>query len=308
MKGVFSERWNIILAFTAVYVVWGSTYLAIWIGLNSLPPFLMSGLRFLGAGLILQSWCSWKRESLPDKNSIFRSALCGVLMLLGGIVSVVWAEQYLSSSLAAIVVTLLPFWFILLDKKQWSFYFSNKSIIAGLLLGFAGVSILLAFSHPAVAAKQVPGNQLQGILVILCGGIAWTVGSLYSKYKPVKAPLIVNGCIQLIAAGFFCILISIGLGEWKHYSVASTTVNSWLALLYLIIMGSLVTYLAYLYLLKKRPAAQVSTYVYVNPVIAVLLGSFLANEPISGLKILALIIILIGVLLVNLPKYHFRST
>ena len=97
------------------------------------------GTEIPGCWFDFTEWCSWKRESLPDKNSIFRSALCGVLMLLGGIVSVVWAEQYLSSSLAAIVVTLLPFWFILLDKKQWSFYFSNKSIIVGLLLGFAGV-------------------------------------------------------------------------------------------------------------------------------------------------------------------------
>jgi len=306
MRAVTNERWNIILAFTAVYVIWGSTYLAIQIGLNDLPPFMMSGLRFLVAGLILQCWCSWKGESLPDKKSIWRSSLAGVLMLVGGVVSVAWAEQFMSSSLAAIIVTLLPFWFIILDKKQWPFYFSNKSIIAGLVLGFAGVCILLGFGNSSLNANH--SNQVEGILVIFCGGIAWTAGSLYAKYKPVKASLLVNGSIQLLAAGFFCILISWTIGEWNHFSFSGTNTSSWMALLYLIVMGSLVTYLSYLYLLKKRPAAQVSTYVYINPVIAVLLGAVMANESISLIKIIALLIILAGVLLVNLPKYQLRST
>jgi drug/metabolite transporter (DMT)-like permease len=294
MKGVLNERWNIILAFTAVYVVWGSTYLAIGIGLNDLPPFLMSGLRFLIAGLILQTWCTWKGQAMPNRNSIWRGSIAGVLMLVGGVVSVVWAEQFLSSSLAAIVVTLLPFWFILLDKRQWSFYFSNKSIIAGLVLGFVGVMILIGFGN-ASTIKAAHANQLEGIVVILCGGIAWTAGSLYSKYKPAKASLLANGSIQLLAAGIVCILTSWIIGEWKHFSFSGTAASSWIALLYLIVMGSLVTYLSYLYLLKKRPAAQVSTYVYVNPVIAVLLGALLANESISSVKVLALAIILIGV-------------
>jgi len=306
MRLVTNERWNIILAFTAVYVVWGSTYLAIQIGLNDLPPFMLSGLRFLIAGLVLQCWCSWKGESLPDKKSIWRSSLAGVLMLVGGVVSVAWAEQFMSSSLAAIIVTLLPFWFIILDKKQWSFYFSNKSIIAGLILGFAGVCILFGFGNLSLSANH--SNQVEGILVIFCGGIAWTAGSLYAKYKPVKAPLLVNGSIQLLAAGAFCLLISWAIGEWNHFSFSATNASSWMALLYLIIMGSLVAYLSYLYLLKKRPAAQVNTYVYINPVIAILLGAVLANESITLIKIIGLTIILVGVLLVNMPKYRLHST
>jgi len=306
MATMTKEKWTIILAFIAIYVVWGSTYLAIRIGLNDLPPFMMSALRFLIAGIILQGWCSWKGEALPDKRSTMRSVICGVLTLSGGIVSVVWAEQYLPSSLAAIIVTLLPFCFILLDKRQWSFYFSNKSILAGLLLGFVGVSILIGWGTTSTL-KINHANEIQGVLVILCGGIAWTAGSLYSKYKPVKAPLIVNGSIQLIAAGILCLLISWSTGEWKRFSFSNTNLSSWMALLYLVVMGSLVTYLSYLYLLRKMPPAQVSTYVYVNPVIAVLLGAVMANESIGTTKIIALFVILTGVLLVNLPKYQLRQ-
>jgi len=302
------EKWTIILAFAAIYVIWGSTYVAILIGLNDIPPFLLSGIRFLVAGILLYLWCYWKRESLPSSSAMLKNSISGVLMLVGGTVSVAWAEQYLSSSMAAIIVTILPFWFVLLDRRQWKFYFSNKSILTGLLLGFAGVSLLLGFGNQRPLLHANNSNQWQGIAVILFGGIAWTLGSLYSKYQPLKTPLLVNGSIQLLSAGIFCLLISGFAGEWSQFSFVKTEARSWAALAYLVVMGSLVAYLSYLYLLKKKSPAQVSTYVYINPVIAVLLGNFIANETINFLKIIALIIILGGVLLVNLPKYKFRTT
>ena len=308
MTQLKKDKWAIFLAFTAVYIVWGSTYLAIWIGLNDLPPFLMSALRFLVAGGILQCWCRWKGEDYADPSSITRNAVSGILMLVGGTVSVVWAEQYLSSSLAAIIVTILPFWFVILDKRNWRYYFSNKSIVAGLVLGFAGVTILLGFGNSASAPLLRSTNQLIGIVVILFGGLAWTMGSLYSKYKPARTSLLVNGSIQLLFAGVFCLFISFMSGEFRNFSLIGINSSSWWALAYLIIMGSLVTYLSYLYLLKKRSPAQVSTYVYINPVVAVLLGTLLANESITLLKVVALLIILAGVLLVNLPKYKLHST
>jgi len=308
MLNTSKEKWTIIFAFAAIYFVWGSTYLAIWIGLNDIPPFLMSAIRFLVAGAILQCWCSWKGEEFPDTSTITKNAVGGILMLVGGTVSVVWAEQFLSSSLAAIIVTILPFWFVLLDKRHWKLYFSNKGILIGLILGFVGVTLLLGFGNPTSSSLLKNSNQLAGIGVILFGGLAWTAGSLYSKYKPANAPLLVNGAIQLLSAGIFCLLISLVSGEWQNFSFFEINTSSWWALAYLIIMGSLVTYLSYLYLLKKRSPAQVSTYVYINPVVAVLLGALLANESISVLKVIALIVILGGVLLVNLPKNKIRST
>src|SRR5262249_40556001 len=137
------SRLKIFLAFSAIYIIWGSTYIALLIGVKSMPPFVLSGLRFTLAGIILYGYCLWRGEARPDFASLRKNAICGVLMLFGGAGSVAWAEQYLPSSLAAIIVTTLPFWFVLLDKKQWAFYFSNKLIIGGLLIGFIGVAVLV---------------------------------------------------------------------------------------------------------------------------------------------------------------------
>jgi drug/metabolite transporter (DMT)-like permease len=303
-----SSKWTIILAFAAVYIIWGSTYLAILIGIKEIPPFLLSALRFLLAGAALYAWCLWKKEPIPSWKDIGINAVCGILMLFGGTVSVTWAEQYISSSLAAIIVTSLPFWFVLLDKKQWSYYFSHKMIIAGLLLGFVGVALLVSFGHTTSPNAAEKGKQIAGALVIVGGGIAWTIGSLFSKYRPASSSLLVNGSIQLLATGIFTGLISLINGEPQNMEWSQVSTPSWLALAYLATMGSIVAYLSYLYLLKMRPAAQVSTYVYVNPIVALLLGALVASEPIGWWQVIALLIILCGVLLVNMPKYSKALT
>jgi len=298
-----SSKWTIVLAFAAVYIIWGSTYLAIRLGIRDIPPFLLSSIRFLVAGIALFAWCLWKKGPMPSRKDIGKNAICGALMLFGGTVSVTWAEQYIPSSVAAIIVTSLPFWFVLLDKKQWSYYFSNKLIIAGLLIGFLGVVLLMSFG-PANTADNISSNKkLAGSLVIVAGGIAWTIGSLYSKYRPSQSSLLMNGSVQLLATGIFTGIISVASGEPQKMDWSQVQFSSWMALLYLATMGSIVAYLSYLYLLKMRPAAQVSTYVYVNPVVALLLGALIASEPIGWWQVIALVIILCGVLLVNMPKY-----
>jgi drug/metabolite transporter (DMT)-like permease len=296
------NQMEIILAFAGVYIIWGSTYIAIMIGIQYLPPFLLSAFRFSLAGLLLLGWCIIKKEKKPTTQSMRTNSMAGILTLFGGTASVAWAEQYISASLAAIIVTAVPFWFILLDKKQWPFYFSSKAIIMGIVIGFAGVFFLAGFdrSHPM---DHTSGRQLTGVLGLMAGGVAWTTGSLYSKYKPASPSLIVNMTVQLMAAGLFCFIISTVSGEWKKFLFASVPAPGWLAMIYLVTMGSLVAYSCYLFLLKVRPPAQVSTYVYVNPVVALLLGALLINEPITWIKIIALSIILTGVLLVNMAKY-----
>jgi drug/metabolite transporter (DMT)-like permease len=296
------NQWTIILAFAAVYIIWGSTYIAIMIGIQHIPPFILSAIRFLVAGIIMWAWCLVKKEEKPSAVSIRTNSIAGVLTLFGGTASVAWAEQYISTSLAAIIVTGVPFWFILLDKKQWSFYFSSKEIISGLIIGFAGVIILAGFGR-SQEAHAANGMQLAGVLSVVAGGIAWTIGSLYSKYKPVSKSLIVNTTIQLSAAGIFSLLVSLVSGEWNKFSFGSVPGSAWLAVAYLVTMGSLVGYSCYLFLLKMRTPAQVSTYVYVNPVVALLLGTVFINEPITWVKVIALAIILSGVLLVNMAKY-----
>src|SRR5437762_7352712 len=239
-SGSKKDRLSIFFAFAAIYIIWGSTYLAILIGLIVLPPFLMSAIRFLVAGLLLYGWCVFKGKQQPDISSLQKNTLYGIFMLVGGTVSVTWAEQYLPSSLAAIIVSSLPFWFVVLDKKQWQFYFSNKFIIAGLILGFAGVALFVGFGSTGYSSNLGTGNQLTGILVILTGGLAWTIGSLYSKYYPAKTSLLINAAIQLLSAGVFCMVVSLLAGEWRNFSFAAIKTSSWLAVLYLIIMGSLI--------------------------------------------------------------------
>jgi len=255
------------------------------------------------AGILLLTWCLSQGEKFPSVASIRINGLCGILMLCGGVGSVCWAEQFISSSLAAIIVTALPFWFVIFDRKKWSFYFSNRLIIGGLLVGFLGVVLLLGFGHGSQEASYKAGNELPGILVILFGGVCWASGSLYSKYRTTGSSILMNGALQLFIAGAFSALIGVIFGEWKHFHFAKVTSSAWLATLYLVTMGSIVAFVSYLFLLKVRPAAQVSTYVYVNPVVALFLGALMAGEKITGIKVIALLVILCGVLLVNIPSY-----
>ncbi|PWT70974.1 MAG: EamA family transporter [Bacteroidetes bacterium] len=297
------NKWILFLSFACVYVIWGSTYLAILFGLKGFAPFLLCAIRFLLAGFIILSWCFIRGEKRPSIRSIRINSICGACMLFAGVGSVCWAEQYLPSSLAAIIVTALPFWFVILDKRQWSFYFSNKFIMAGLLIGFAGVALLLGFGKQSSFSPDEKHKQVIATMVLLMGGICWSFGSLYSKYHKTGDSFLMNGGIQFFIAGLLSLVVSGISGEWNNFQWIRVGNRAWLAVGYLVSMGSLVTYLAYLFLLKVKPAAQVSTYVYVNPVVALFLGVWLAHESITPLRIVALSIILIGVLLVNIPVY-----
>ena len=300
---IMKQNLKVILAFAVVYIVWGTTYLAILFAIKDIPPLLMSSMRFLLAGIILYIFCLVKNEPHPDYTSSLKIMFRGILMLVGGTVSVTWAEQYLPSSTTAIIVTSVPFWFILLDKKHWSQYFSNKILILGLMIGFVGVTLLTNFNHSAAPDPGHATNRTIATIVLIAGGIAWTSGSLISKYRPTGHSLLMTTAIQLIVSGFFCLFIGIFTGESDHFYFPQVHRSAWLGFLYLAVFGSIVTYICYLWLLKVRPAAQVSSYVYVNPIVAILLGGLIGKESITWLHILSLAVILFGVLLINLPRY-----
>jgi drug/metabolite transporter (DMT)-like permease len=292
---------KIILAFAAIYIVWGSTFFAVQVALKSFPPFLLSTLRFLFAGTVLLIYCFVTRAKMPSRIDIQKNALCGLVLFIGGVVSVVWAQQYISSSLASIIIT-TPFWFVLLDKKQWSYYFSSKWIIAGLITGLVGVMLLVGFKK----GRAGSGDEYMQLLSILCmigGSFLWVSGSLFLKYNPSKTSAYVNTSIQLLAAGIFCLLISWFRNEPQQLVIAAIHPAAIVALCYLSIVSTLITFMAFVWLIKVRPPAIVSTYSYVNPLVAVLLGWAFAGESISFLQIIALLTILCGVLLVNIPKY-----
>lgn len=296
----------VVLAFFAIYFIWGSSYLAILFGLEAFPTFLLAGLRFLLAGCLLLLVCYVRGEPTPRRSALLQNSFCGVLMLAIGSGSVIWAEQYVSSGLAAMLVATEPLWFVALDRRSWTFYFSNKVILLALLLGIIGVVVLFLGSQ-SLSIQEQGSYRLLGIFVILGGSALWVTGALYAKYQLKEGAVWVNSSVQLLAAGGFCLLLSALAGEWTNFDYQSVSLQGWAALGYLAVMGSIVAYTAFLWLLKIRSPAVVGTHTYVNPVVAVFLGWMVAQERVSTIELGSLVVILLGVFLVNLPTYRKKN-
>jgi len=297
-----SYRLKLIIAFAAVYLIWGSTFFCVKLALDSFPPFLLSSLRLLIAGGSLAIYCSITRQAPPKLNDIQKNAFWGIIIFIGGMVMVVWAQQFISSSLASSIIA-TPFWFIILDKPQWKFYFSSKWIVGGLLLSLIGVIILMSFKQ----GRAGTGDEIMqpvAVLTIVTGSLLWAGGSLYMKYNPSGVSIYVSTSIQLFSAGLFCLLLSYFTPDFGRFSIDEVKPSSVYALLYLATVSSLLTMLAYQWLIREQPPAIVSTYSYVNPLVATLLGWLFADEHISLIQLAALGIILTGVLFVNIPKYQ----
>jgi drug/metabolite transporter (DMT)-like permease len=290
----------IFAAFAGLYIIWGSTYLAIRIALEHIPPFFLVATRFFIAGGILLAWCLYKGEKFPSFKSFYTIGLGGVLMLFLGNGAVSWAEQYIPSGLTAIIVATVPLWFVLLDKSHWKYYFSNKIIVLGILIGFGGV--LMLFAGKGSIGLSGDKMRLLSFGVLLIGTIGWATGSLYSKYKEVDGSVTMKAAVQMLAAAIVSTLVGFISNEQSKLNIHSITIESGMAMVYLIMMGSLVGYMSYIWLLSVRPASVVGTYAYVNPVVAVFLGLLILNEPITSSQLVALLVILVGVILVNLKK------
>ena len=292
----------VILAFAIVYLVWGSTYFFIQKAVAGFPPFMLGALRFLLSGALITIWCIIKGEKLFGIPNIKHAIISGILLLFFGNGIIIWVEQTVPSGVVAITVSSAPLWFILLDKPKWSENFRSRSIVAGMLIGLAGV--LLLFSEQVSEAMKGNGVQIGTMALLLLASISWAGGSLYSKYKSSEGSTIVNSSWQMMAAGIAFLPGMLIRGEMNGFEWENVSSDAWLSLLYLVTMGSIAGFSAYVWLLKVRPAMQVSTYAYVNPVVAVLLGVFFAGEKISLNQILGLITILGSVLLINMARYR----
>jgi drug/metabolite transporter (DMT)-like permease len=290
----------VIAAFAALYIIWGSTYLAIFIAIKSIPPFLMAGARFLIAGLLLYTWCRLQGQSTPDLKSLSKISFTGILLLFIGNSGLVWVEQYLPTGLSAIIIATVPLWFVILDKRQWKYHFANKQIVFGLLIGFAGVLSLFA----GTSKINLFDSKIKFIsfFVLLFGSICWAIGSLYAKYKPANGSTGMKAAVQMMAAGTVSLLTGIGCGEIQQFSWSNLSIQSAMAVVYLITFGSLIGYMSFVWLMSVRPPSLVGTYAYVNPVVAVFLGWLIAHEQISWHQVIALVIILAGVIIVNFSK------
>jgi drug/metabolite transporter (DMT)-like permease len=298
----------VVIAFATVYIVWGSTYFFIKMAVAGFPPLLLGALRFVTAGLLLMVWCAIKGEKIFVKQNILHAAVSGFLLLVIGNGAVIWAEQTLPSAMVAIMVTSPPIWFVLLDKPNWATNFKSKSTIAGLIIGFIGVILLFRDQIADVFGSSAGPSKLPGMILLLLGTLGWASGSLYSKHYNTKGSVSVNTAWQMLAAGMFFLPSSFLNNEMGKVQWDAIPAHSWYALAYLIVFGSIAAFSAYVWLLQVRPATQVGTYAYVNPVIAVLLGVIFAGEQVNLIQVLGLVVILSSVSLINLSKYRKAKT
>lgn len=293
----------IIIAYLLIYVVWGSTYFFIHIALQGFNPFLLGAIRFTTAGILLLAWCYKMNEPIWNKQLIKTAAITGILLLFIDMGLVMKAQQYLPSSLIAIVAASTAIWILLLDKKMWKVNFKNWNTILGVLIGFIGVIMLfgeqLMLSFRGVGSS----NKAIGMGLLIVGTLSWAAGSVYSKYSSTPRGVTFSSAAwQMLIAGFLFWIAAFTNGDIQQFNIQVAPTTSWIALIYLIIFGSILAFTSYIWLLKVRPATEVSTHAYVNPLVAVFLGSTFANESITITQIVGLTIILCGVALINLVK------
>lgn len=302
---IHNNKWLVPGAFANIYILWGLTFIAISVGLNGFPPFILSALRFLVAGILIYAYLRSKGERANSIINWKKNAIVGTLILTGGTGLLGWAEQYVSASEAAIATATGPFFFIAIDKKNWRRYCADKWIPLGLFIGFSGLVLFLGGSVSGGHNGMVSGTSQKIIAFVVLGlsSVSWVLGSLYSKNNPASHSTFMNIAEQLIAAGLSSFIIAFLRNEWSGFAITEVSLPAWYSLLFLILFGSVVTYISYIWLLSVRDAALVSTHTYINPIVTVLAGWWLAAETINARQVWGLLIILTGVLLTNFTRY-----
>ena len=291
------NRTRILLAFAAVYVLWGSTYLFIKYAIDTIPPFMMGASRFVVGGGVLYALARWRGASKPTAGDWRAAALSGILMLGFGNGAVMWAEKTVPSGVVALIVSSVPIWIVVLDWLRPRGVRPRRSVMLGLTLGLIGMVILVG---PRAIIGQGHIDEL-GAGILVAGSVAWAVGTLLTRGNKPSSP-IVFAALQMGAASVAMLVMSLAMGEAASFTLADVSVRSMLSWGYLVIFGSIIGYTAYVYLLGVVSAAKASTYAYVNPIIAVLLGWAFANEPIGLRTIGAAAVILGGVAIITVAQ------
>ena len=297
-----------IAAYFLIYVVWGSTYFFIGVALKGFPPFLLGGVRFAAAGLLLLAVCAIRGERVFKKSLIKKSAASGVVLLFIDMAVVMLAQKYLTSSLVAIMASSTAIWILALDAPMWRRNFKNIRTVVGIAAGFLGVAMLFAeqveFGHGAEHGEY-------GMMLMVFGCVSWALGTLYAKYRSSGEEEInafAGGAWQMLFASLAFWICAAMTGEISQTEFSEIPKTSWAALAYLILFGSMLAYSAYIWLLKVRPAAEVGTHAYVNPVVALLLGVFIGGENVSAIQVAGLAVILASVALAGAGRQKTTET
>jgi drug/metabolite transporter (DMT)-like permease len=302
-----SHRSKLYLCFFLICFIWGSTYLAIRYAITGIPPFLMAGTRFFSAGLVMYLFLRWRGIPAPLWSQWWRLTVVGMFLFLGGNGLVVWAEQYIDSGLAALLVSTLPLWLILLDWLWASGPAPQLRSMSGILLGVVGTVLLikpalvlpwLYQANTAIDTAPVSMQQVLASTVVTFASVLWAFGSIYSKKFDKPKSVFMSAACQMIGGGLALLLLSLVLGEWQLFHFNKLDWLSVAGFSYLFCFGSMVAISAYVWLLQNAQASMVSTYAFVNPVVALLLGWLVAGEQMTLNIIIGAGIILAGVLLV----------
>jgi drug/metabolite transporter (DMT)-like permease len=285
--------WKVALAFFAVYVCWGMTYLAMRVAVVSIPPHLLSGSRFVLAGLLLYGWARAQGEPAPLPQHWRSATVIGAFLLLGGNASVAWAEQRVPSGLAAVLIAVAPIWMVGMEWARGGPR-PTKRVVAGLLLGLGGLTLLVT-SRADVGSRVDP----VGAVILILASASWAWGSVWSKSAVLpKSPFLATS-MEMIAGGLLLLLTAGVAGQFHDFDPGKVSLDAALSWAYLVVFGSLVGFTAYIWLLGVTSIAKAGTYAYVNPIVAVFLGWAILDETVSSRMLLAAGVILLGVALVN---------
>jgi drug/metabolite transporter (DMT)-like permease len=284
------SQMKLLAAFASVYFIWGSTYLGIRVAIETIPPLLMAGIRFIVAGSLLYLWGVIRGHERPTFAHWKSTAIIGLMLLLVGNGGLSWSEQLIPSGVAALLVAVSPLWFILLEWMQGGIK-PTAGVFLGLFLGTFGIVVLI---DPANLVGGLSVN-IVGALVLLGSSICWAVGSLYSRRaKLPSSPAFSNG-MEMLIGGVGLLIVSGVIGEWSSFHPANITTRSLFAVGYLIVFGSIIGFSSYVWLLRATTPARASTYAYVNPIVAVIIGWLVAGETMSGRVLIAAALIIAAV-------------
>ena len=292
-------RTMVLVAFAAVYVLWGSTYFFIRMGVETIPPFVMAGIRHLAIGLIFYPLFRYQSKEKPTPAQWRTTIITGLLLLLCGNGALSWAETRVPSGIASLVVASVSLWMVILDWLRPGGVRPGGRVLIGFVLGFGGIALLVGPSHLGGSERVNP----LGAIILVLGSLAWAAGSIYSRHHPVPHSPLLGVAMQSLAGGAGLWIVAAATGELQQFHPAQVTLRSWLAVLYLFSFGSALGFSAYIYILKHSTASRVATYAFVNPVVALFLGWSLGGEPLTLRTFIASSTILAAVLLVILAPH-----
>jgi drug/metabolite transporter (DMT)-like permease len=292
------------LALFALYIAWGSTYLAIRFAVETIPPFFMAGTRFLIAGLLVYTWRRLAGDPAPTRAQWRSSAIIGLFLLLGGNGIVSWAEQRVPSGIAALIVAAVPLWVVVVDALRPRGNRPTWQTSVGVLIGMAGIVVLVG---PTSLASGQSDFDLVGVGALLLAALFWAVGSVYGRGADLPKSSLLGAGMEMLAGSAGLFLAGLASGEASRLDVMAITPTSLLGLGYLIVFGSLVGFVSYSWLLRAAPTSLVVTYAYVNPLVAVMLGSLLADEALTPSVLVATPLILSAVALINMVRTKVKT-